>query len=193
MPKPPTSAEPPLLSGSFLWLNVAQFLGALNDNLFQLLMTFFVMDLAVFPTTERAMALAGAVFVLPFLLFSPLAGAMADRFSKGGIVRWMKVLEVVVMLAGLWAFAARSVWGIFAVLFLMALQSTLFSPSKYGIIPEIVPEHRLSRANGALTMFTYIAIIVGAAAAPAVALATGNHYVRAQWVCIAIALVGTAA
>ena len=193
MIEPATNSGPRLLSGSFLWLNVAQFLGALNDNLFQLLMTFFVIDLRVFPTTERAMALAGAVFVVPFLLFSPLAGAMADRFSKGVIVRWMKGLEVVVMLFGWWAFAARSAWGIFATLFLMALQSTLFSPSKYGILPEIVSADRLSRANGALTMFTYIAIIAGSAAAPAVALAARNDYARAQWTCVAIALLGAAA
>ncbi len=181
------------MSGSFLWLNVAQFLGALNDNLFQLLMTFFVMDLRVFPTAERALAVAGAVFVVPFLLFSPLAGALADRFSKGDIVRWMKVLEIVVMVMGLWAFAAGSAWGIFAALFLMSLQSALFSPSKYGIIPEIVPPDRLSRANGALTLFTYVAIIAGAAAAPAVALAARNHYALAQWTCVAIALLGAAA
>jgi MFS family permease len=104
------------------------------------------------------------VFILPFLLFSGYAGHVADVYSKRRVLIWMKWLEVVAMAAMVPALivAARGViWPMLAVLFLMAIQATFFSPAKYGVVPEALPAEDLSRANGLLEMSTFVAIVLG--------------------------------
>ncbi len=177
---------------SFWALNAAQFLGALNDNLFKLLAVLFAIAQLGRDRMTAALSLGGAIFVLPFLLFTPAAGVLADRISKRTIIVAAKALEIVVMALAVVAFAFRSVTGGYMVLFLMATQSALFGPSKYGIIPELVPCDRLSPANGSLTMFTYLAIIIGSALGPALADAAGGHFALAAAVCVLIAAAGTA-
>ncbi len=90
----------------------------------------------------RALSLVGALFILPFMLFSGYAGQLADRSSKRTILVVTKILEVVVMALGMIALAAGYLAAAYAVLFLMALHSTFFSPAKYGILPETLPESR---------------------------------------------------
>ena len=155
---------------SFLW---TQFLGAFNDNVCKIVVTFLTIELfrsappawlAVSDPASAGAAIVGAVFILPFLLFSGYAGHIADAYSKRRVLIWMKWLEVVAMAAMVPAliFAARGVmWPMLAVLFLMAIQSTFFSPAKYGIVPEALPAEDLSRANGLLEMSTFVAIVLG--------------------------------
>ncbi len=89
------------LGASFRWLNITQFLGALNDNVFKLLMiNFLIAASAAGPTAGGIAGTASLLFALPFLLFTPAAGALADRYSKRDIVVATKVLEIVVMAAG---------------------------------------------------------------------------------------------
>ncbi|MCX7819590.1 MAG: acyl-[ACP]--phospholipid O-acyltransferase [Kiritimatiellae bacterium] len=178
------------LPRSFHWLNATQFLGALNDNLFKLLVTFAVIRLLGESASELAAGLGGLLFALPFLLFTPAAGVLADRISKRNILVGAKALEVAVMLAGAFALAQQSAPMLFGVLFLMSAQSALFGPAKYGIIPEIAGRERLSRANSQIVMATYLAIIIGTFVAPGSVRLLGNRVAPAGWICVAVAVAG---
>lgn len=177
---------------SFLWLNVTQFLGALNDNLFKLVLIFFLIDLQGFDDAGRISAFAGAVFVVPFLTFSPIAGVFADRIRKSKVIVATKVCEVLVMSVGATAIWFSSPLGLYVALFLMALQSAFFSPAKYGIVPEIVSREGLSKANGLIEAFTYLAIILGTIVAASMPLLPGDGYRTAGIISVAIALLGAA-
>lgn len=175
---------------SFTWLNVAQFGGALNDNIFKLLVIFFLIGLQGPDSASRVVVLVGAIFVVPFLLFTTGAGVLADRYSKRHIVVIVKALEILAMSLAVCAFYFKSPWMVYTVLFLMSAQSALFGPSKYGILVELVGRHRLSRANSLLVLFTYLAIMLGTAAAPTVDKMSHGNYVVAGLVCLGIAIAG---
>ncbi len=178
---------------SFAWLNTTQFLGALNDNIFKFLLVFFLIDRHGAGEAGTIAAKAGTVFVIPFLIFSSAAGILADRISKRRILVGVKVVEVIVMLFGTFAFFREMEGGLYAVLFLMASQSAWFGPSKYGVVPELVRKEELSRANSLLESFTYLAIVLGSALAPFLAQITKPDYGAASIFCIAVALTGWAA
>ncbi len=145
-------------------LLTTQFLGAFNDNAFKIIISLLGIQLI---TGERQSAafvsIVGALFVLPFIVFSPLAGYLADRYRKRNVIVAMKIVELGIMILGLWALLSNNLVLLCLSLFLMATQSAFFSPSKYGILPEILDERDLSRGNGYLQMFTFIAIILGSA------------------------------
>src|SRR5437764_13037025 len=100
----------------------------------------------------RNLSLVGAIFILPFVLFSGYAGQLADVYSKRTVLIVTKSLEIVATGLGLVAFAIGWLELTYVVLFLFALQATFFSPAKYGILPEVLPDSELSRANGVLAM-----------------------------------------
>ena len=143
----------------FLW---TQFLGAFNDNVFKVVVILLA---ATTPGRDatRDVALAGAVFIAPFLLFSGYAGDIADRYGKRRVLVTMKIFEIVAMALAIPALASGRFALHMAVLFLMGTQATFFSPAKYGIVPELVPDEDLSRANGLLEMSTFLAIVLGTA------------------------------
>jgi acyl-[acyl-carrier-protein]-phospholipid O-acyltransferase/long-chain-fatty-acid--[acyl-carrier-protein] ligase len=145
---------------AFLW---AQFLGAFNDNVYKMIVSIFAVRVAAAGAqgSARYLAIAGAVFVIPFLLFAGYAGELADRFSKTRVLQITKSLEVVTMLMGLAALLAGRIDLLLIVLFLLATQANFFSPAKYGILPEMISEANLSRANGLLELTTFVAIVVG--------------------------------
>ena len=148
----------------FKALLVTQFLGAFNDNAFKMVISLLAIKLFVTSSSGTIyVSLAGALFILPFLLFSTYAGFLADRFSKRTVIIWAKVAELFVMIMGFIAFVMGSIWLMFVVLFLMGTQSAFFGPSKYGIIPELLTEEELSWGNGILNMWTNLAIILGMA------------------------------
>ena len=179
-----------LNSKSFKWLNAVQFLGALNDNIFKFFIIFFLIGLFGPQHAHRVNGLAGVFFVIPFLLFTPFAGVLADRLSKRNIIVFAKVLEFFVMGIGLLAFMSRQEWLLYGTLFLMSTQSAIFGPSKLGIIPELVSKDRLSRANSLMVMFTFLAIVLGSALAPFIGEWCGKDYAVAQRFCIGLAGVG---
>lgn len=179
------------LFSPFSYLNTTQFLGALNDNIFKWVMVFLLLDIQGLEKSNLIISISGGIYVLPFLLFSIPAGTLADRMSKSRIIFWTKVIEVAVMGFAVWAFATRSVLGIYSALFLMSTQSALFSPSKYGIVREIVPLKDLTRANGFLTAFTVFSIIIGTLFASSLADLTGRNFSEIAWICLVIALIGT--
>ncbi len=144
---------------SFLW---TQFLGAFNDNVYKMIVSVGAVELAANQLLgSRYLAIAGAVFVLPFLLFAGYAGQFADRFSKTRVLQITKAFEIVIMSFGMIALYMRSVDMLLIVLFLLALQANFFSPAKYGILPEMLSEAQLTRANGLLELSTFAAIVLG--------------------------------
>ncbi|HEV3214648.1 MAG TPA: acyl-[ACP]--phospholipid O-acyltransferase [Vicinamibacterales bacterium] len=144
----------------FLW---TQFLGAFNDNLFKIVVSMLAVRMATGAQAGRNLSLVGAIFILPFLLFSGYAGQLADVYSKRTVLIVTKSLEILTAALALGAFAAGHLGMLFVALFLFALQATFFSPAKYGILPEMLPDRDLSRANGLLEMSTFVAIVAGTA------------------------------
>ncbi len=146
---------------SFLW---TQFLGALNDNLYKMIVSLRAVYVAA-QTGQGGeyLSIALGVFSIPFLLFSGYSGYFADRFSKRKVLISVKVFEIGVMALGVLVFFSTDVRLMLIVLFLMALHSTIFSPAKYGIVPELSGDKDLTRANALLEMTTFVAIIMGTA------------------------------
>lgn len=174
---------------SFTALNVTQFLTTLNDNIYKLLLVFFLICTMGKGSSNTILSLAGAVFVIPFLLFAPIAGTLADRFSKQRIILFSLFYEIFVVSLAILFFAIQSAIGSYIVLFLMALLSTLFSPCKYGILPEIVKREKISHYNGLLTSTTYMAIILGTFLASFLADITKRNYLISVSICVLIAIV----
>ncbi len=188
------------LTASFHWLNGTQFFGALNDNIFKLLVTFFLIRNFGAEHADRLSGLGGIIFALPFILFMPAAGILSDRHSKSRITVMAKFAEIAVMLSAVLAFWLTPPWMGFVILFLMSTQSAFFGPTKYGIIPELVKPDQLSKANGYLVALTYLSIILGTAAAPWITTRVigteltdnqGSSFAIAGFFCVAIAIAGT--
>lgn len=174
-----------------LWLlNATQFLGALNDNIFKLLVIYLQINILGTQAAPLILSLVGAVFVIPFLLFSSSAGILADRISKRTIIVSTKMIEVAVTLFGLLVVSLKSTWGCYAALFLMATHSAIFGPSKYGVIPELVESKRVSKANGAITSLTYLAIILGTFLASFLTDITKRNFFIVSCFCVFVAVMG---
>lgn len=175
---------------SFAWLNVTQFFGALNDNVFKLLVIFFLVD-HLGMDRKSTIALASLVFVVPFLLFSQVAGVLADRFSKQKIIFYTKCSELVLMVAGFIGILLSNPNILYSLLFLMCAQSAFFGPSKFGIIPELVKQEELSKANSFMVGLTYLAIILGTFM-PSLFLVTlfSESYIALATLCIVISALG---
>lgn len=175
---------------SLAFLNGAQFLGVLNDNIFKLVMVFLLIETLGNDRASSILSTAGAIYVIPFLLFSSAAGILADRFSKQRLLVAMKAAEILIMTLALFAFGWRSQWGCYTLLFLLSTHSAMFGPSKYGIIPELVPKEQISRANGLITAFTYLAMILGTFLASFLTDITGHHFVLTISFCLFVAVGG---
>ena len=144
---------------AFLW---TQLLGAFNDNVFKMIVSIFAVNaVAGTASGSRDLALAGAVFVLPFLLFAGYAGYLADRFSKTRVLQITKAFEMGTMLLAIPALLAGRIDWLLVILFLLATQANFFGPAKYGILPEMLDEAQITRANGLLELTTFVAIVVG--------------------------------
>jgi acyl-[acyl-carrier-protein]-phospholipid O-acyltransferase/long-chain-fatty-acid--[acyl-carrier-protein] ligase len=146
----------------FWSLIATQFQGAFNENALKFLVIYLILAIE----KDRAQRdqlelLVGVLFAAPFILFSLVGGFLADRFSKRSVTIWTKVFELGVML-----FAAASLVGpnlrfALAAIFLVCTQGAFFGPSKYGLLPELLPPEKLSWGNGVLELGTFLAIIVG--------------------------------
>jgi acyl-[acyl-carrier-protein]-phospholipid O-acyltransferase/long-chain-fatty-acid--[acyl-carrier-protein] ligase len=173
----------------FLW---TQFLGAFNDNLFKIVVSMLAVHLVAAGRAGRELSIVSAVFILPFLLFSGYAGQLADVYSKRTVLVVSKSLEIVAATLGLVAFLFGHLQLTYGVLFLIALQATFFSPAKYGILPEMLPDRDLSRANGVLEMSTFVAIVLGTAVGGYLFEALRAHLWLIGLLVVGVAVVGTA-
>jgi acyl-[acyl-carrier-protein]-phospholipid O-acyltransferase/long-chain-fatty-acid--[acyl-carrier-protein] ligase len=157
--------EHPGWKRGFWSLMATQFQNAFSDNALKNLVIMLVMARGLTePERNAYVALAGALFAAPFILFSMLGGWLADRFSKQRVMSAVKAAEVVIMLFAAGALALHSLPLELTAVFLMGCHSAIFGPSKYGILPEVLPHDRLSWGNGILELLTFLGIIFGTVA-----------------------------
>ncbi|OQW30238.1 MAG: permease [Nitrospira sp. SG-bin1] len=182
-------------------LLIAQFCGAFNDNAWKLMVALLAIrqatagmapgpELETVAQTQTAMAFV--VFTLPLVLLSLVGGTLADRVSKRTVIISIKVVEVVLMTAGTVALWLNPAGGVLPLVVLcgMGVHSALFSPSKYGILPELVPHERLASGNGLLEMWTFAAILTGTAAGGFLLQAVGEQPWLAPLVLTALSVIG---
>ncbi len=174
---------------AFLW---TQFLGAFNDNVYKMMVSMLAVAIAANRQLgARYLAIAGAVFVLPYLLFAGWAGQIADRFSKTRVLQVTKALEIVTMVLGLSALLMNRIELLLGVLFLLATQANFFSPAKYGILPEMMGEAELTAANGLVEFSTLAAIVLGTSFGSFLIALWKNNPWRLGGTLLAIAVVGS--
>ncbi len=159
--------SPLLTSRRLAPLLVTQTLGALNDNLFKNALVVLILFRAAQSSGPALVALAGGVFILPYVLLSATAGQVADRFEKSRSLLLVKVLEFALMLLAAAGFLIGSVPVLFAVLFGLGVQATFFGPLKYSILPSHLAEHELVAGNGLVEAGTFLGILAGTIAGSA--------------------------
>ena len=169
-----------------------QFLGAGNDNLFKFAFTVMVtyqLQIAWLPPAMAGLAI-GALFILPYLLFSATAGQLADKYDKARLITLVKSLEIAIMLIAAWGFFNQHVPALLLCTFLMGLHSTMFGPVKYAYLPQVLRDRELTGGNGMIEMGTFVAILIGQVAGGLLIAVpqVGATYVAVG--CIALALVG---
>ncbi len=146
-------------------LIISQAFGVFNDNAFKAVLIFIALNLSFdYGKNLFFMILMSVVYVLPFLIFAAPAGMFADKYDKKTVLLYSKLFEIIIMAAGLILFYFIENLGLYPlvlVLFFMSLQSCFFSPSFYGILPESFNEKELSKANGIIGMYSFIAVIIG--------------------------------
>ena len=149
---------------SFLAFFLTQFLGAFNDNVFKTALSLLIAFNAVSQAeTESSVLvnLAAICFILPFFLFSPTAGSLADYHHKVRLIRLVKLTEIFIMLLAIVGFYLNSPLFLIGVLFLMGAQSTLFGPLKYSYLPTVLEREQLVGANAWIQASTFVGIIAG--------------------------------
>ncbi|MCB9495424.1 MAG: MFS transporter [Fibrobacteria bacterium] len=151
-----------------------QFLGVFHDNFLKGLISFLAVRWSTNWDETRVIAWAANMLVIPYLLFSPFSGSLARRFSKVGIVRWAKGAEVFVALLAWSSFFLQDIRLALASVFLMGLQSCLYSPAKMGLINDIGGESRISFGTGIMEMFAFVGSVVGMLGAGLIVGLAGN-------------------
>ncbi len=189
---PHTAAKSGWQAG-FWSLIITQFQNAFNDNAIKFLVIYIIVAMN-FPkdTRENLILIVGALFALPFIFFSMAGGNLADRYSKRSVVIGTKLMEIFVMavtILGLWLHNLPLEC---AAVFLISSQSALFGPSKYGLLPELVPERKLSWANGIIELGTFAGSITAVMAAGALAERYHGREQIAGMILLGCTLVGLA-
>jgi acyl-[acyl-carrier-protein]-phospholipid O-acyltransferase/long-chain-fatty-acid--[acyl-carrier-protein] ligase len=164
-------------SRRFLPLFVAQFLGAANDNVFKNALVILIIyrlgeGLAIQP--QILVTMAAGLFILPFFLLSATAGQISDRFEKSGLIKLVKLAEVIIAGLGLWALVEANVSAMLAVLFGFGVQAAFFGPLKYAVLPEHLAERELIGGNALIEGGTFIAILLGTVVSGMLILSTNG-------------------
>ena len=172
---------------------ITQFFGALNDNIFRnglvILVTFQGVQVAGMNESQLS-NVAGALFILPFFLFSATAGQLADKYEKSMLIRRIKLLEILLMCIAATAFFTQSFNLLLVVLFLMGCQSTLFGPVKYAYLPQQLATEELVGGNALVESGTYVAIILGLIGGGLLIDRTAEHQTLIGAALIAVACLG---
>jgi len=171
---PAKSGERPatIFQRGIISLTLTQFWGAANDNILKIVLTYMLATgiwatadettaSAVVGKTDGREALPFALLAIPFLLLSGFAGQVSDRYSKRTVMLTVKIVEIPIAIIGCVGFLAQHQYITLAAMLMLAIQSAFFGPAKYGVIPELVDDVALSRANGVVSMMTNLAIIAG--------------------------------
>lgn len=177
----------------FLSVFVTQFMGAFNDNLFRAAMSGFVaykLTTMTYDHKQLVITLAVGLFMLPFFLFSALAGELADKYRKDIIFKATKALELLIAGLAVYGFYINSPYFLLFVLFLMGVRSALFGPAKYSVLPDVLNKDELLAGNGLFQAGSYVAILVGVIVGGLLMVGEGSGFeVTAQWI-MTIAVVG---
>ena len=186
-----TDSAPTARRRGFWALIVTQFQGAFSDNALKWLVVSIITGMG-FSNDKRdqLVGVVGALFALPFILFSMAGGYFADRFSKRSVTIGIKVFEIIVMLLALTGLAGNRLYFAIVCIFLMEVHSAIFGPSKYGLLPELLPESRLSWGNGVLELGTFVAIIGGTVAGGWLCSTFAGRQVWSGVVLVALAVLG---
>lgn len=172
-------------------LFLTQFLGAFNDNLFKsALVTLITFDLAAKYGLNAPVLITvvAGLFILPFFLFSSLAGQISDKYEKSRLIRIIKLVEIILMVLTAAAFHYVQLWWLIALLFLMGAQSTFFGPLKYSVLPQLLREDELVAGNGLVNAGTNVAILTGTLCGGLFIMSPlGRYYISAGIVGVAAA------
>ena len=173
----------------FFW---TQFTGAGNDNLFKFAFTVMItyqLQVAWLPPAMAGLVI-GALFIAPFVLLSATSGQLADKYEKGTLMRWVKNLEIAVMLLAGYGFITANVPVLLACVFLMGVHSTLFGPVKYAYLPQHLSEREITGGNGMVEMGTFVSILLGQLAGGLLISVPGQGPYYAAAACLAVAVIG---
>ncbi len=189
----PVQPLPQASSLSGFWALIAtQFQSAFSDNTLKWLVSFLVLDAALSKEQRDLwfVLIVPLLFSVPFLLFSIPGGFLADRFSKRSVTIGTKIGELCVMVLATWALAHGRLDWASAALFLASSQGAIFGPTKYGLLPELLSETKLSWGNGIIELGTLLAAIVGALAGGYLAHAFRGRQMWSGITFIVLALLG---
>jgi 1-acyl-sn-glycerol-3-phosphate acyltransferase len=170
-----------------------QFLGAANDNLFKFSFTLLATyHAAQWGGVDPATAgfVVGAIFIAPFLLFSATSGQLADKIERSSLMRFVKSLEIAVMLVAAAGFVLRDARLLYLVVFLMGLHSTLFGPVKYAYLPQHLRDDELTGGNGLVEMGTFVAILAGTMAGGLLVESGEGGALLVAVACVSVAILG---
>lgn len=182
-----------LSSRRFLPMFLTQFFGALNDNVFKQALLLVITYGWIQQSSADVSTLnnfAALLFILPYFIFSATAGQLADKYERSRLVRFIKILEIVVMLIATIGFMIGSLWLLLFALFLMGTHSTFFGPIKYAILPDILKPNELMSGNALFQSGTSIAILIGMILGGAVISSAGGDMLWISLTVLAIALLG---
>ena len=173
----------------FFW---TQFSGAANDNLFKFAFTVMVTYQLSVSWLPPAMAglVIGALFILPFLLFSATSGQLADKYDKTKLIRFVKNMEIAIMLLAAGGFMLGSVPVLLGCTFLMGLHSTLFGPVKFAYMPQVLSDNELTGGNGMVEMGTFVAILLGNIAGGLLVAIPDSGHRDVAIACVVLAVLG---
>ena len=168
----------------------AQALGAFNDNVYKnvlvILATYQAASYTSMPP-ELLTNVAAGLFILPYVIFSGLAGQLADRFDKALILKVVKAAEIVIMAVAGLGFATHDIAILLGALFMMGMHSTFFAPAKYGLLPDVLEDAELVGGNALVEMGTFLAILLGTLAAGLLAADASSGLITTTLICIATA------
>jgi len=175
----------------FFW---TQFLGAANDNVFKFAFTLMItyqLQLDWLPPSHAGLVI-GALFILPYVLFSATSGQLADKHDKARLMQLVKSLEIAIMVIAAWGFYAANVPALLLCVFLMGLHSTLFGPVKYAYMPQQLNERELTGGNGMVEMGTFVAILLGQLLGGVLVDTPVVGPQHVAWACLVLAVLGRA-
>jgi len=175
----------------FWSLIATQFQGALIENALKFLVIYIALATeGMRGDRDHLELVVGSLFAIPFLLFSISGGFLADRFSKRSVTIWTKLFELAVMILATVSLVQPNFHLALAAIFLASTQAALFGPSKYGLLPEILPPEKLSWGNGVLELGTFVAIIGGSVGAGFLADTFSGRQVYSGLILVGFSLIG---
>ena len=175
---------------NFIFLNITQFLDVLNENLFRYIVIFYLIYYQGASESSFITSVTGALFILPFILFSTLGGFVADRWSKSKITVVTRFLQVLTFVAAFFFIVLGKQSLMYVALFITASFSSIFGPSKYGMIPEISLKEKLLKANSYVAALTYFGVIIGTALASVLDSISQKNFFWMGGFCIFVAVLG---